>query len=462
MKEKLRALPKVDKLMLDEEVKGYVDDYGQALVLSSLRQALDEIRQLILAGQDVIEPRAAVLELLPLGLKAAHQAHFRPIINATGIVLHTNMGRALLSEEAADSVYQAVSRYNNLELDLDSGKRGSRYDHVVSLLKKLTGCEDALVVNNNAAAVLLALNTLGEGRQTLLSRGEMVEIGGSFRVPEVMKMSGTRLVEVGTTNKTHLYDYEEALGPETAVILKVHTSNYTIKGFSQAVSTADLVELAHKEGLVVYEDLGSGFLADLSASGITSEPRVQEALASGVDVLSFSGDKLLGGPQAGILVGKKDIISKMKKNQLTRALRIDKMTVAALEATLRSYLDMDRARQEIPTLRMLSMPRALLKKRAQALHDKLTRALGPHFSVEEDVSLAGGGSLPDVSLPTYVVRYKLGGQDEEVLTSRLRRHRPSVMCRKNKQDLIFDVRTLSEKDLDELTDILLALTDPRT
>jgi L-seryl-tRNA(Ser) seleniumtransferase len=450
MKEKLRQLPKVDAVMLTPEVAGWIDIYGRKMVASAVRESINNLRQDILLGADFQDLDQETREIAKSILEKTREMKFRRIINATGIVLHTNMGRAVLSEKAVQAVQQAARYYNNLELNLETGKRGSRYDHVLELIKDITGCEDALVVNNNAAAVLLVLDTLAKGGQTILSRGEMVEIGGSFRVPEVMKLGGTDLVEIGTTNKTHLFDYEQAINDKTKVILKVHTSNYKITGFSKSVERTDLMKLAKEHNLVVYEDLGSGFLADLKDEGITDEPRVQDVVASGMDVISFSGDKLLGGPQAGIIVGKKCYVEKMKKNQLNRALRIDKMTIAALEATLREYLDPDRVKRENPTLDRLTQSQEVLKKRADVLCLKLEEALGLRFTVQEDTSQAGGGSLPGVTLPTWVVRLSLPDMDEERLTIRLREQRPAVMARKNKNELVLDVRTVSDEEIDEL------------
>lgn len=450
MKEKLRQLPKVDAVMLTPEVAGWIEIYGRKMVSAAVRESIDSLRQDILRGTETGNLEQETREKTKGILEKTREMNFRRIINATGIVLHTNMGRAVLSEKAAQAVQQAARYYNNLELNLNSGKRGSRYDHVLELIKDITGCEDALVVNNNAAAVLLVLDTLAKGGQTLLSRGEMVEIGGSFRVPEVMKLGGTELVEIGTTNKTHLYDYEQAINDKTKVILKVHTSNYKITGFSKSVERADLMQLAKEHDLVAYEDLGSGFLADLQDEGITDEPRVQDVVASGMDVISFSGDKLLGGPQAGIIVGKKRYVERMKKNQLTRALRIDKMTIAALEATLREYLDPDRVKRENPTLDMLTQSQEGLKKRAELLCLKLEEAFDQRFTIQEDTSQAGGGSLPGVTLPTWVVRLSLPDVDEERLTVQLREQRPAVMARKNKNELVLDVRTIGDEELDEL------------
>lgn len=450
MKEKLRKLPKVDAVLLKPEVEEWIEIYGRDLVSSEVRGAIDSLRKDILGGREISDLELETKLRVKKSLEKSRQMNFRRIINATGIVLHTNMGRAVLSEKAAQAVSQSIKYYNNLELNLETGKRGSRYDHVVELIKEITGCEDALVVNNNAAAVLLVLDTVAKGGETLLSRGEMVEIGGSFRVPEVMKLGGTTLVEVGTTNKTHLFDYERAINEKTKVILKVHTSNYRITGFATSVERSELMRLAEEHNLVAYEDLGSGFLADLHDEGITDEPRVQEVVASGMDIISFSGDKLLGGPQAGIIIGKKSYIEKMKMNQLNRALRIDKMTIAALEATLREYLDMDRVKRDNPTLHKLTESTEALKKRAESLCAKLEEVLGKHFAIQEDTSQAGGGSLPGVMLPTWVVRLSLPGVDEERLTIRLRKQRPAVMARKNKNELVLDVRTVGDDELNEL------------
>ncbi len=450
MQEKLRKLPKIDTLLLLPVVQEKIGERGRQVVLHAVRKAIDSLREDLLSGRDYQNLKTEAISRIDAELARMQDMNFRRIINATGIVLHTNMGRALLSERAKEAVWEAAGSYSNLELDLSTGKRGSRYDHVIELIKILTGCEDAMVVNNNAAAVLLALDTLAKGGETLLSRGEMVEIGGSFRVPEVMKLGGTTLVEVGTTNRTHLFDYENAITEETKVILKVHTSNYRILGFSQGVERGDLMSLAQKHHLVVFEDLGSGFLANLDDLQITDEPRVQDVVVSGIDVVSFSGDKLLGGPQAGILVGKKCYIERMKKNQLNRALRIDKLTISALEATLRDYLDEEHVRSANPTLRMLVASPMSLKEKALILQEKLREKLGMVFPLEEDESPAGGGSLPGVMLPTWVIRLSWPGLDEERLTHILRSQRPAVMARKNKKNLVLDVRTVAEEEMEEL------------
>ncbi len=462
MQNLLRSIPKMDALLLTPRGIRWAEEYGRSQVLEAFRQTTHQVREEMLAGSfpEGEEPENRVLNMASGVLQGWQQMNFRQVINATGIVLHTNLGRAVLPEKACQAILVAASGYSNLELELETGKRGSRYSHVIRLLQELTGCEDAMVVNNNAAAVLLALDTLARGGETVVSRGELVEIGGSFRVPEVMKAGGTRLVEVGTTNKTHLRDYEEVLGPETRAILKVHTSNYRVLGFCQTVPTEELVELGHRSEIPVIEDLGSGFLADLSAVGITDEPRVQDVVKKGVDVITFSGDKLLGGPQAGIIIGKKEYLERMRKNQLTRALRIDKLSIAALEATLSQYRDMERVCRDNPTLAMLSVSQEELEAKARELADLLGSAL-PAFSfvVEPDRSQAGGGSLPLVELPTWVVRIQGGPVTEEELSRRLRAGNPAVMGRKQKETLVLDVRTLKREEFPLLTRALIKALD---
>jgi len=457
MQKLLRNIPKMDVLLQTPGGRQWIEDFGRSQVLEAFRDATAMVREEMLAGAFPAgeDPESRVLGVAAGILENRQKMSFRQVINATGIVLHTNLGRAVLSEKACQALLVAASGYSNLELELETGKRGSRYSHVIRLLQELTGCEDAMVVNNNAAAVLLALDTLARGGETVVSRGELVEIGGSFRVPEVMKAGGTRLVEVGTTNKTHLRDYEEVLGPETRAILKVHTSNYRVLGFCQTVPTEELVELGRRAGIPVIEDLGSGFLADLSLAGITDEPRVQDVVEKGVDVITFSGDKLLGGPQAGIVIGKKEYLERMRKNQLTRALRIDKLSIAALEATLSQYRDMDRVCRDNPTLSMLSVSQEDLEEKARKLAEVLSTLLPEvSFLVEPDRSQAGGGSLPLVELPTWVVRVQGGPVTEEELSRRLRAGRPAVMGRKQKETLVLDVRTLRQEEFPLLAEAL--------
>ena len=338
MKELLRKIPKVDELLRLPALAEVIAACGDRAVVEAIRAELDALRQGILRGEICTLPETTDL-CCRIGKRAqrASLSSFRRVINGTGILLHTNLGRACLSEKAAKAVYEASKAYSNLEYDLDSGKRGSRYSHVEAILCRLTGAESALVVNNNAAAVLLTLSALTQGGEVPVSRGELVEIGGSFRIPEIMESCGARLKEVGATNKTHLHDYERAIHNSTKALMKVHTSNYRIIGFSQTPALAELVELGHRHGLPVIEDLGSGCLLDLKQFGIHDEPSVQDSIRAGVDVVSFSGDKLLGGPQAGIILGKKKYLDILKKHPLNRAMRVDKMTLAALEATLKSY-----------------------------------------------------------------------------------------------------------------------------
>lgn len=443
--ELLRRLPAVDEVLQVPQIKEGVHAHGRTIMVESIREAIQALRRQILAGQawdpesfkDYVVVRA--LEIV----KEKFQFNFRPVINATGIVLHTNLGRAVLSPLAKEALYRSASGYSNLELDLTTGQRGSRYSHVSGLLKKLTGCEDALVVNNNAAAVLLALNTLAQGKEVIVSRGQLVEIGGSFRVPEVMAASGARLVEVGTTNKTYLRDYEQAITEETAVLLKVHTSNYRVVGFTHETATAELVALAQAKNLPVMMDLGSGSLVNLEKYGISGEPTVQSLIQEGVDVVTFSGDKLLGGPQAGIIVGKAKYLALMKKNPLTRALRVDKLTLAALEGTLREYLKPEKVLEENPTLRMLTCPVEILRQEAEKLAMLLQREITEvEVEIEPGYSQAGGGSLPTTDIPTYLVTLKPLSISEEKLAQNLRLGEPPVLVRIGQGKILLDVRTI--------------------
>jgi L-seryl-tRNA(Ser) seleniumtransferase len=358
------------------------------------------------------------------------------------VVLHTNLGRALLSPLARERVGLVADAYSNLELDLATKERGSRYSHVAALLRRLTGAEDAVVVNNNAAAVLLALETLAHGKEVIVSRGELIEIGGEFRIPDIMRRSGAVLREVGATNRTHLRDYAEAIGPATALVLKVHPSNYRIVGFTADVPSRALVDLGRERGVPVMEDLGSGSLVDLRADGFPYEPTVPEVVAAGVDLVSFSGDKLLGGPQAGILVGASAIVAKLKKNPLNRALRIDKLTIAALEATLYAY-DAGTARDTVPTLRMLTEPLPSVRARARRVLARLGPPVAKTLSarVVDDLSQVGGGALPTVELPTAAVAFGPGPHVRE-LDAALRRGDPAVIGRVADDTLLLDCRTV--------------------
>ena len=428
--------------------------HSRPLVVDSIRKILNEKRQVIL--QDGEEKAEAAVNLTPEKWSAAIEEEvtaslrpsLQPVINATGVVLHTNLGRAPLFEGALQTLMEIAGGYSNLELHLETGDRGSRYEHVEDLLRRISGAEAGLVVNNNAGAVLLALNSLAEGKEVIVSRGQLVEIGGSFRIPDVMRKSGARLVEVGTTNRTHLRDYEQAVTENTALLLKVHTSNFRILGFTAEVSLKELAELGRAKGLPVMEDLGSGCFVDLAPYGIEHEPTVQETLQAGVDVVTFSGDKLLGGPQAGIILGKKRFIDLIKKNPLTRALRIDKLTLAGLEATLRVYLDPDRVMKVLPALGMLTCPVEDLEKRARRFQRRLARDLSPHAKLtdREESSQVGGGALPLQALPTRVVAIRPLRTSAASLEERLRRNQPPVIARVKDEEVLLDLRTVAEEE----------------
>lgn len=394
--------------------------------------------------------------------------HFRRVLNATGVVLHTNMGRAVLAQEAVDAVLKACSSYSNLEMNLATGMRGSRYSHVEELLCELTGAEGALVVNNNAAAVFLMLDSLCKGKEVVVSRGELVEIGGSFRIPEVMEKSGCILREVGASNRTHLYDYERAINDETAALLRVHQSNYRIIGFQGSVPLKDMVELGKKHGIPVLEDLGSGYLAGFTGPVLQAfakdEPPVQDVVADGVDLVTFSGDKVLGGPQAGIIAGKKEYVEKIKKNPLNRALRIDKMTLAALEATLRLYLEPALATKRIPTLRMLCASEESLRKKANSLRSHLENAFKDddfaflkgklELKVEKGESKAGGGSFPEQTLATTLLSLYVPGINPESIREELLKTKIPMIVRLHQGKIVLDLRTIDESELSLVRDTL--------
>ena len=417
------------------------------VVVRAIRDTLSRLRQELRAGGREQAPEAhEVHEMVVQRAREISRPRLRKVINATGVILHTNLGRAVLSQAAREALDAVAGHYCNLELDLETGERGSRQDHVRDLLRELTGAEDALVVNNNAGAVLLALNTLARGKPVVVSRGQLVEIGGSFRLPEIMAASGAILVEVGTTNKTYLRDYEQAVGPETALLLRVHTSNFRIIGFAAEVGIAELAGLGRRLGIPVMEDLGSGLLVDLGGDFLRDEPVVVASLAAGADVVTFSGDKLLGGPQAGIILGREKYLEPMRKNPLARALRIDKLSLAALEATLRLYLDPDWAKSQIPTLHALFVPVEELRRRAERLRDLLVPALRDQAEAEVQTgfSEAGGGSLPGVALPTFLVLVRPRELSVEELAARLRRAEPPVIARRLEGALALDVRTMLE------------------
>ena len=443
----LRSLPKVDEVLRQPAIAAL--DLPQSVITDLVRQRIDGLRRRVLDSDlQTLPSMEDLCAEICTAAKAAAKPSLRPVINATGITLHTNLGRACLSEKAVQAAADAARRYSTLEYDVESGQRGSRYSHVERLLCKITGAEAAMVVNNNAAAVLLILSALGKGGEVITSRGELVEIGGSFRIPEIMEQCGCSLREVGATNKTHLRDYERAICEDTRALLKVHTSNFRIMGFTESVSLQELVELGKQTGLPVIEDLGSGCFFDLETLGIHDEPTVMNSVKAGVDIISFSGDKLLGGPQAGIILCKEKWIKILKSHPLTRAMRVDKMTLAALEATLDTYLDPQKAQQEIPTIRMLAIDPALLKLRAEALYEKLT-ALGVTCQVIPEQDQVGGGSVPTQLLPTWAVAVDPQNVTVDGLEERLRKQSDiPIIGRIVKDRYLLDTRTLWEEDFD--------------
>ncbi|MBW2057689.1 MAG: L-seryl-tRNA(Sec) selenium transferase [Deltaproteobacteria bacterium] len=459
----LSRIPKVDEILADPRVSGWVAEYSRGVVVQAVRFALESVRQRILTSPEpgwIGGARFSVEELMPYLREAMERQVARRlsrVVNATGVVIHTNLGRSLLCSDAVAHLEEVSRCFSNLEYDLEKGERGSRYVHVDELLCNLTGAEASLVVNNNAAAVLLVLNTLAEGKEVIVSRGQLVEIGGAFRIPDVMRRSGARLVEVGTTNRTHIEDYHRAIGQETALLLKVHTSNFRIVGFTSEVAGRDLVDLGRERGIPVMEDLGSGCFVDLARYGLGAEPMVQDSLETGIDVVTFSGDKLLGGPQAGIILGRKEVIRRVRANPLNRALRIDKLTLAALESTLRLYLDRERALAEIPTLAMLTVSPKELNRKARSLQRKIRSRLGGavETAVRNETSQVGGGACPLEELPTRVVSVRSETFSSSQLEERLRRHRPPVIARIRRDELLLDLRTIREEEFPVLVDALV-------
>jgi len=450
-----RELPSVNDVLQSPAIQALTADHAHGQLVAAIRHELTAVRDRLRRGESLdgtvaIQTVAArVVERLGRELRPK----LRPVINATGIVLHTNLGRAPIAEEAAKAAYEAARSYLNLELDLETGKRSSRPLAIREWLCRLTGAESATAVNNNAAATVIALRALCQGKEVIISRGQLIEIGGSFRIPDIMAVSGAILREVGTTNITRLADYERAIGPNTGALMQVHRSNYRISGFTKSVALANLVALGKKRGLPVVDDIGSGALLDFNRFGFQGEPVARESIAAGADLVLFSGDKLLGGPQAGVLAGRQELIQKIEKDPLMRAFRLDKMTLAALEATLRLYLHEARALQEIPGLRMLGMPLTELCQRAEALAARLRETVGlATVAVREDVAFVGGGSLPDQAMKTYVVEIEARGITEAELAFRLRTGTPAVVGRLREGKLVLDVRTVFPHQEDALVE----------
>lgn len=450
----LRQIPSVDEILKEPVVQRLLEEHPRWVVVEAVRETLDAHRQHLLAC--LREGREASVPDLPTVLgqvsrTASHRARpsLRRVINATGVILHTNLGRAPLSLEAQARIREVAQHYSTLEFDLRQGTRGSRQVHVEGLLTRLTGSEAALTVNNNAAAVLLSINTMAEGREVVVSRGELIEIGGSFRIPDVMRKAGGILREVGTTNRTHLKDYEEAMTERTALLLKVHSSNFRIVGFTSEVSLAGLVALGQRRGVPVMMDMGSGALTDLSPFGLTGEPTVEDVMKSGVDLVTFSGDKLLGGPQAGLVVGKRDLIARLRKNPLARATRIDKLSVAALEATLRAYLEGEKGFNTIPAIAMITCPLEEIRQRAERVRSGLARQAHPsvRITIEEHRSEVGGGALPAESLPTFCIAIQSPQVPPHRLEGALREADPAVVGRVKEDKVLLDLRTVREEEV---------------
>jgi L-seryl-tRNA(Ser) seleniumtransferase len=462
----LRLIPKVDRLMAQDALIRASKTYPRPLVHGAIREVLDSLREEILRNEIVSEEVLDISEVAGRvidRLRVLARPSLVNLINATGVVVHTNLGRSILAKRALRSLGRIAGGYSNLEYDLELGKRGSRYTHVEGILRELTGAEAAMVVNNNAAAVLLTLDTIARGKEVIVSRGQLVEIGGSFRIPEVMKRSGAKMVEVGTTNKTHLRDYESAINDQTALLLKVHTSNYKIIGFTKEVTLAELSQLGRRAGIPVMEDLGSGCFIDFSEMGLEKEPTVQEVLAAGADIVTFSGDKLLGGPQAGIILGRKDLVEAVRRNQLTRALRIDKLTLAALEETLFLYRDKGRALREIPTLRMIASPYHKISARAERLARMLGDIRKDNFTISltDGSSKVGGGALPGLALPTRLLSIVPAALSAAVIEQWLRRHHPPIICRVEKDHVLLDPRTIKPAELKTVAGALVELANLR-
>jgi len=460
-----KNIPKVDKVMEWPGVKELFATHPRQIVVDAIRLTLESLRAATARGEtdaDSFEETALVQAILT-ELERGKDPALRRVINATGVIIHTNLGRAPLAETVIDAVRDAASGYCNLEFDLEKGVRGSRSARVEELLRRLIGAEAAIVVNNNAAAVLLALSSLARGKEVIVSRGELVEIGGSFRIPDVMTQSGAFLREVGTTNRTHPRDFRSAVTPDTALLLKIHTSNFKIVGFTADVSVAELADIGRENAIPVMVDAGSGNIVDLSPLGIQGEPTIREYLDAGADVVTFSGDKLLGGPQAGIIVGRKACLDAMKTHPLYRALRVDKLTLAALDGTLRLYADERQASLMIPVLRMLTMRPEELADRARLIARRMRRALSSDVTVKAipGFSQVGGGSLPEVGLPTTLVSVSIPGITPQNLDLRLRTGTTPIVGRISQGEFLIDVRTVSDDECPDVVSALSAIASSR-
>lgn len=471
MKQYLRYLPPVHELQKSDAYEQLLQKYNVSSdrLTNICQEELNGIREQLLQDEwQGKEPdlnqeywTKNIFEKVERAVEQLSQYYLKTVINATGTVLHTNLGRARLGEKQIEHVVKVAANYSNLEYKIEEGKRGSRHDIVESLIQQVTGAEAAMVVNNNAAAVYLILRALAKDKEVIVSRGQLVEIGGSFRISSIMEESGARLVEVGTTNKTHLYDYEKAITEETAMILKVHTSNFKVIGFTESVESEELVELKKKhDNVIFYEDLGSGVLYDFKKHGIGEESVVKDVIKLGADLVSFSGDKLLGGPQAGIIAGKRELIQKLKKHQLARVLRVDKMTFAALEATLKAYILGEQAMKEIPTLHDILQTVEEIEARASKFQQQLLE-LDRHYKccLEKDFSQVGGGTMPEEKLPTVVAAVTHSSVSSEELAVRLRLCTPSIVTRQKDEKVYLDFRTVTDDELSIIINAFQSLVE---
>ncbi|RJP31913.1 MAG: L-seryl-tRNA(Sec) selenium transferase [Phycisphaerales bacterium] len=456
----LRTLPSIDRLLAHQEVRAWSDAFPREVVLSSLRAAVEVVREAMVAGRlDAAVGDEDLISLAEQELTRRSMPSLRKVINATGVVLHTGLGRAPLSDAAIEAIVETASGYCNLEYDLEAGQRGRRVDHVVELLKTVTGAEAATVVNNNAAATLLVLTALARGREVVVSRGQLIEIGGSFRLPDIMHAGGAILREVGTTNRTRIADYEAAICDRTAILLRVHTSNFRIVGFSEETPLEQLVALGRRVGVLCVDDLGSGAMFDLTTLGLPYEPNVRESLGRGADLICFSGDKLLGGPQCGIILGRADLIERIERHPLMRTYRVDKLTLAALEATLRHYLDAAEAAARVPALSMLAAPTDALAVRARELVESLKETLADEqFTICSDVACAGGGALPARAVPTVVVQWDPEPASARRALDALRDVEVPVIARLRDDAVCFDLRTIRAH---EFNDLVAAVAEAR-
>ena len=458
----LKKIPKVDELLKDKEIESLKEEIPRSIIVKAIQKILDKIRKDILS-ESIKENDIAyflskgnIISWIKKEAKMMGTPRLKRVINATGIIVHTNLGRSPLAFEAINRIIEVSKGYSNLEYDLLEGRRGLRYSHVEPILTYLTGAEAAMVVNNNAAAVFLALNTFAKDKEVIISRGELIEIGGAFRIPDVMRQAGAILKEVGTTNRTHLFDYQKAITSNTGLLLKVHTSNYRILGFTSAVETKELVSLGKRFNIHVMEDLGSGNFIDFRDYGLSYEPTVQEVLRTGVDIVTFSGDKMLGGPQAGIIVGKEELIKEIGQNPITRAVRIDKLTLAALEATLTFYLEPKEAIKHIPTLKMILMDDKRIHNKARLLYKKIDPKIKAKFHVEikKEFSQVGGGALPLLDLPTRVIVFHPTDISTEELDLQLRQATPPIIGRIKADEFLLDMRTIRDEEIKEIPQIL--------